>query len=120
MNKQQTMQTFWSSFGLPAYDETSVPDDAKLPYITYEATVDNFGYMISCSASLWYRSESWAGITAKAYEIDDRIGRGGVILDYEGGAVWLSKGSPWQMRMNDPDDDMVRRIVFNLNAEYFD
>ena len=120
MDKQQTLQTFWSSFGIPAYDETSVPDDAKLPYVTYEVLTDNFGNMLSCSASLWYRSTSWAGITEKSYEIDSRIGRGGVILNYEGGAVWISKGSPWQMRMGDPDDDMVRRILFNLNVEYLD
>ena len=28
MDKEQSLQQFWSSFGLPAYDETSVPDNA--------------------------------------------------------------------------------------------
>ena len=120
MDKQQTLNSFWNSFGLPAYDELTVPDDAVLPYITYETTVDDFGYLLTCSASVWYRSSEWAAITRKANEIGERIGRGGRMLDYEGGAVWLSKGTPWQRRMADPDDDMVRRIIMNLNVEYMD
>ena len=35
MDKQQAIHGFWSSFGITAYDENSVPDDAELPYITY-------------------------------------------------------------------------------------
>lgn len=120
MDKQQTLNKFWSSFGIPAYDELTVPDDAVLPYITYETTTDDFGNMLSLSASVWYRSTSWADITHKADEIGSRLGRGGKMLDFDGGAVWISKGTPWQRRMADPDDDTVRRIVLNLNVEYMD
>ena len=30
------LYTFFSSFGIPAYVEYNVPDNAALPYITYE------------------------------------------------------------------------------------
>lgn len=35
MNKAQAIQAFWESFGVPAYEESTVPDDAVMPYITY-------------------------------------------------------------------------------------
>ena len=114
------MNAFWNGFQIPAYDENTVPDDATLPYITYETQTDNFGNLLACSASVWYRGTSWEDVVKKAEEIGSRIGRGGIMLDFEGGAVWLTKGSPWTRRMNDPDDDMVRRIVLNFNVEYMD
>ena len=120
MDKLQTLHSFWSSFGIKAYDETSVPDNAALPYITYEVGVDSFGYAVSLSASIWYRDTSWTAITAKEMEISNRIGRGGVIVDYDGGAIWIHKGSPWATRMEEPTDDMIRRVILNTSVEYLD
>ena len=68
MDKMQAYHDFWSSFGWKAYDETSVPDIAVLPYITYESATDSFGTQLSLNASLWSRSTSWADITAKEKE----------------------------------------------------
>ena len=33
-----TLFDFWSQFGMPVYLQDNVPNDATLPYITYEAT----------------------------------------------------------------------------------
>lgn len=120
MNKIQTLHSFWSGFGLPAYDETSVPDDAVLPYITYEVSSDSFGESLMQNASLWYRSSSWAEITEKEQEIADFITRGGRMLNFDGGAMWLQKSSPWAQRMSEASDDMVRRIVLAINIEFLD
>ena len=120
MDKVQTLNSFWNSFSLKAYDENTVPDDAKLPYITYEVRTDSFGNAVAHSASIWYRDTGWLAITQKEMEISQRIGRGGVIVDYDGGALWIKKSSPWSNRMEDPSDDMIRRIVLNLNIEYID
>ena len=120
MNQIQALHTFWSGFGLKAYDETSVPDSAELPYITYEAGSDYFGHPMALSASLWYRSSSWAGITEKEMQIADFIGRGGRILTYDGGALWIQKASPWAQRMSEPSDDTIRRIVLNIQLEALD
>lgn len=117
MNSIQTLHSFWSGFGLKAYDESSVPDGAQLPYITYEVASDEFGYPLTISASLWYRSSSWAEITEKEQEISDFIGRGGRMLKYDKGSMWLFKGSPWAQRMDDPDD-MIRRIVLTVTIEF--
>lgn len=121
MDKFQAIHTFWSSFGIPAYDENTVPDgDDKptLPYITYDASVGSLGKSISLSGSIWYYGTSWALITAKLSEIESALGRGGVTLPIDGGAVWIRKGSPFAQRMNDPDD-MIRRIYINIEAEFF-
>lgn len=120
MNKIQALYNFWSSFGLEAYDETSVPDDSQLPYITYENADDNFGNEIAISASLWYRDTSWKGISEKSIEISDAITRGGKLVAYDGGAFWIRKGSPWAQRMSDDSDDSIRRIVLNLEIEFLD
>lgn len=118
MNKIQALHAFWGSFDLPAYDETSVPDGAALPYITYEVQSDEFGNALAMTASIWYRSTSWAEITQKEMQIADFIGRGGRMIAYEGGAIWIQKASPWAQRMADEADEMIRRIVLNVQIEY--
>ena len=42
MTKAEALHSFYSSFGLTAYEENSVPDDAEFPYITYNITTDSF------------------------------------------------------------------------------
>ena len=120
MNKVQTLHAFWSSFGLKAYDENSVPDNTPFPYITYDVSTSDFGGFVALNASLWYRSSSWADITAKEQEISEFITRGGRMLAYDGGAFWLRKAHPWAQRMNDASDDMIRRIVLSITIEYLD
>lgn len=120
MDKFQALQSFWESFGIPAYDENTVPtgDDAPaFPYITYDAVVSNLGTPVAMSASIWYYGTSWAQITAKMAEIQSAIGRGGKILRIDDGAIWIVQGSPFAQRMAD-SNDMVRRIFINITAEY--
>lgn len=120
MNSAQRLYDFWAGFGLPAYDETHVPSGASFPRITYETSMDEFGNEIPLTASLWYRSESWQEITLKANAIADTIGRGGVMLKTDNGALWLKKGTPFAQRMSDASDDSIRRIVINISAEFIE
>lgn len=117
MNKVQALNTFWNSFSLNAYDASTVPDDLALPYITYSVAEDDFNYSVSLTASIWYRSKRWDEITAKLEEIADTIGRGGVMVPYDGGAIWIKKGSPFAQRVTD-EDDSIRRIYMNIEAEF--
>lgn len=120
MNKYQALYNFWSSFNLPVYDETSVPDDAKLPYITYETGIDSWGSEIAMSASLWYRSSSWTDISLKAEEIASFITRGGKMVKYDGGCFWIKKGTPWAQRLGDESDEMIRRVILSIQIEFLD
>ena len=116
-DKWTALDTFWNSFGIPAYDENTVPDDAVMPYITYEASISNVFDRIPLNGSLWYRSTAWQGISQKASEIESYI-EGGVGVPYDGGRLWITKESPFAQRMNEPTDDFVRRIVLQIGAEY--
>lgn len=117
MDKIQALNDFWNGFNLIAYDESTVPDDASLPYITYSVGEDEFGYPVSLTASIWYRSKRWDEITAKLNAISDHIGRGGIVVHYDSGAFWLRKGSPFAQRVKD-EDDSIRRIYMNIEVEF--
>lgn len=118
MDNLQAYKSFWSGFDLRAYDETSVPDDAVMPYITFEVSEDDFDHTIALTASVWYRSTSWSEVVAKVKEIAEDISRGGKMVRYDNGAFWIRKGNPWAQRLADPNDDSVRRMVLNLEVEY--
>lgn len=120
MDKLQALHSFWSGFGLTAYDENTVPDNAQLPYITYSVTVDDFNNVVSHSASIWYYGYSWSEITAKEQEIAEYISRGGKVVHFDGGAMWIKKASPWAQRLSDPSNYTIRRIVLNLSIEFLD
>lgn len=119
MDKVQALKSFYSLFSLPAYEENSVPKDAKHPYLTFNIILDSFGGSpAALSASLWYRSSSWTDALAKEKEISEFIGRGGVNLPCDNGFVWIMRGSPFSQPMGDPSDDLIKRIYMNINAEF--
>ena len=119
MNKAQAIHAFWSGFGLPAYDQYTVPQDAQMPYITYSVMTGALNDMMVMNASLWYRSSSWEAITIKADQIAQAIGNTGyAIRAVDGGYLWLTQGSPFAQRMSDDADRDIRRIYLNVNAEF--
>lgn len=115
MDNWQSLQAFWGSFGIPAYDESSVPENEEMPYITYEAEKSEFDVNNALTASIWYYSQSWADISVKADEIWESIGYGGVVIN----KLWIKRGTPFAQRMSDPDS-LVRRIVLNVEIEFFE
>lgn len=119
MTKAGAIYSFWNQF-LTAYEENTVPTDAKYPYITYNLVTDAFsGESVSMSASLWYFSDSWKEINAKTEEISEAIGMGGVFLETEnGGSIWLKRGQPFAQNMSDEHSDQIRRKLINVEAEY--
>ena len=120
MDKYQALQNFWSSYGIDAYDESTVPTGdykPELPYVTYDISVSDFNHPIPLHASIWYYGSSWKPITEKLVEIESDIGVGGKIVPCEKGAIWIKKASPFAQRLSDPDD-MIRRIYLSISAEY--
>ena len=118
MTKAAAIYQFWNSFGLTAYEENSVPDDADFPYITYQLVTDSFGREIPLTASIWYRSESWTAINAKTEEISAHIGLGGKIIKCDGGRIWIKRGQPFAQNMGDESDDLIKRKYLNLTFEF--
>lgn len=118
MTKAAAIYQFWNSFGLTAYEENTVTDDATFPYITYQLVTDSFDREVQVTASLWYRSESWTGINAKTEEISQKISRGGKIIPCDGGAIWLKRGQPFAQNMGDESDNLIKRKYLNITAEF--
>ena len=121
MTKEAALYNFWSMFGLPAYEENSVPsgeDGAEFPYITYQVVTDSFGNDVALTGSVWYKSTSWKEANAKAQEISNVLSRGGVTIACDGGIIWLRRGVPFAQSMGDDSDDLIKRKYINLVAEF--
>lgn len=116
MTKNAAIQTFFSGFGLDSFPATSVPtgDDAPaFPYVTYSANTDSDIERTSVTASVWYRSTSWADLNAKIDQISREVGQG-VVVGCDEGAVIIRKGTPWAQPMGDDSDNMIKRKILNF------
>ena len=124
MTKAAALYAFFSSFGIPAYEENSVPTDEdgeppSFPYLTYELITDSFGTEIPLSFSAWYKSTSWTEANRMEETISKRIGRAGIHVPCDGGAVWFKRGTPFAERMGDASDQFIKRISMNLSVEFW-
>ena len=127
MTKEQSLYEFWNSFGIQAFEENSVPTDEaekpKFPYITYQVVIDSFDNQVQLTASLWDRNKD--GYSAllqnsiKLEEISKAIGLGGTFLNCDGGKVWIKRGTPFAQNMGDESDDLIKRKLINITAEFF-
>ena len=119
MSKASALYSWFSGFGITAYEESNVPSQPSFPYLTYTyATGDFDSWEVPIIVNLFYRTESNTAIDAKSEEIYTRIGRGGVTFPVEGGAVWLKRGSPFSQALAEPSDANIRRRYINITAEF--
>ncbi len=129
MNKSQAITEFWNSFGIPAFDETTVPEyiddghgnQVKLvpPYITFNIVEDSLNSVVNLYANIWYKSTSWREITLKTAEIAKRlVEMQPPTIELDNGRLYLTKGTPFAQRMSEPTDDTIRRMYINVQAEF--
>lgn len=118
IDKQQALSSFWNSFGVPAYERTTVPDDATLPYITYETAISDLDQKLALSGHLWERTTKWLFLDNKANEISRFIDDMSPIQINEG-YVYITKENPFARRVSDKNDSNIRGYAFNIGVEYF-
>lgn len=118
MDKWQAIDAFWNSFEWNAYDESAVPDNATMPYITYSASVASFESPVSLSASLWIHSTSFEEISQKSDEIARKLSPHFIMKLDDGEYVFMTQGTPFSQRVPD-ENDSVKRLYINVMAEYF-
>ena len=119
MTKAAALYQFFSSFDMPAYTSTSVPEDAIFPYLTYELITSTWeAGEVSLTVNLWFYTESEKIPNTKADEISRAIGLGGKILPCDGGYIWLKRGSPWCQSLSDETSPTIKRRYINVTAEY--
>ena len=119
MNKAQALHSFWNSFGIPAYDSSTVPseEDRGDFYITYEVATDSLDRAVTLSASIWKTNTySWKDVSDKAEEISDELIQvKSIPLDI--GFLYITRGTPFAQRMFD-ENETTRRIYINVIAEF--
>ena len=119
MTKEQALYQFFNSFGIVGYRNTSVPDDVKFPFLTYDVPISSFEEdPVSITLNLYYYTDSEATPDAKAEEIRNAIGMGGKLLNCDGGAIWLKWGTPWCQSLVDETNRNIKRRYINITAEY--
>ena len=130
MNKQQAYNSFWSGFGVLAFEENSAPaiSDIKaiaksmsLPddiYITYQVLIDDLNNAVYPTASIYSRSSSWEKADLLANTISERIQTMNTIRLDEG-RMFITKGSPFAQHQLEEGDYTIRRIILNLGVEFF-
>lgn len=115
-DREQALYRFWAGFGIPAYEENSVPADAAYPYITYSVSV---GDRVSLTANIFYRSSSLLEINSKTAEIESTLGRSGITARYNNGALWIQKGSPFYVTVPAEESDIKHKLL-NIEAEFIE
>ena len=95
MTKAQALHKFWSQFGIPAYDENTVPTGENrplLPYITYSVKTDSIGGILALTGSVWDKGTSWKTVEELAEDIAEAVGKDGYyITRVDGGYLWINK-----------------------------
>ena len=104
---------------MPSYAASSVPDDATLPYLTYELITSAWnGGEVGMTVNMWFRTTSEKEPNAAVDKLSKAIGLGGVFLHCDDGVIWFKRGSPWAQSMTDETDKKIKRRYINVTAEY--
>lgn len=119
MTKEAALHSFFNSFGIPGYPSSAVPEDAVFPWLTYDLTTSAWDDgEVGLTVKLWYYTTDEAPPNAKARELSERIGMGGILVPCDGGGIWLKRGSPWCQNLKDDADHNIKRRYLNITAEY--
>lgn len=106
INTATALYNFWSSFGIPAYSEGNIPDDAVLPYITYNICEPHWSDQASTFAKVWYQGTSYTAIATKVKEIKQRIGDC-ISLPVDDGSIYLYPEENFAQIQMDKDGEIM-------------
>lgn len=120
MDKWEAQYEFWSGFGVPAYEQNSVPDadHVVFPYITYEAASSTFDEEAYLTASVYTRSTSWEEADRISDLIEASMKNGGIVIKCDDGGIWYTARSPFSQSMGDPNDNMVKRKMLSVTLHF--
>ena len=116
LDKFSVQQVYWSAFGIPAYDELTVPEDAKMPYLTYQKANGSLGGVMNVSASVYYKGTSWNAIIQEVNHIEKFVDKQ---VFFDGGILKVRKPiSHFAQPMDEPSDKKIRRMVLTVEMEF--
>ena len=115
-NTAEALYSFWSSFGLPAYTTTTVPDEINVPYITYSLVESESLEPATHYAQIFYRSTSNVELMEKVDAIKAAIGTG-IRIQCEGGFVVLRPSTPYvQVVTDEVPENRYAYITLQINC----
>ena len=118
MTREAALHQFFESFGLKTYLSTNVPEDTEFPWLIYEGTSANWGDdPVSIVCQVWYHTELETEPNAKVREISEAIGVGGRVISYDGGRMWIKRGAPWCINVQDQADSATKCKQLNITIE---
>ena len=118
MTKGAALQSFFDRI-MTSYAASAVPDDATLPYLTYELLTSAWnGGEVGLTVNMWFRTTSEKEPNAAVDKLSKAIGLGGVQIPCDDGVIWLKRGSPWAQSLTDETDKTIKRRYINVTAEY--
>ena len=118
MTKGAALHSFFDSI-MTSYAASAVPEDATLPYLTYELITSAWnGGEVGLTVNMWFRTTSEKEPNVAVDKLSKAIGLGGVFLHCDDGVIWLKRGSPWAQSLTDATDKTIKRRYINVTAEY--
>lgn len=119
MDKQQALYTFWhEATGLEAYEENKIPDNAALPYVTYQTIVGALDEPVFPMGHIWCDKRlSFSVLDGYLARLEAYMGRGKLIAMDDNGVLFVTRGTPFAQRTSD-DTGAIGYLV-NLGVEFF-
>ena len=118
----EALQVFWSQFGIPAYAEDMVPEDAKLPYIRYSVAKAPLTSASVLTAYNYHSARLMGNVerAAVADQIAKAIPQGGIKVRLSGGGyLIMHRGSDFQTPNIDPEDPNVIGIRTSVEVYFY-
>ncbi len=123
MKKWEALYDFYSSFGIDAFEENSVPtgrDKPNYPYVVYEVQQGGFDpdNDTALSFTIVDKNDSFVPIYELADAIAATIGDG-KIYELDNGYLKIRTGTPWAQNQRDNADNTIRRLYSIIMVTYY-
>ena len=116
------LKSFLSQFGVPAYSETSVPDELELPYITYPIREPEWREQATFYSVIWCRTNGYEQALGLADSIMAAI-HDGARLETENGYVILYPANPFCQEMTgeteSQTDEDTKGLYINMTMNSY-
>ena len=117
MNWRQALTEYYSSFGMAAYPQESVEEDAEFPWITYNMNRGDFGEETALTLHTHHYTSSEAIPNAKADEIVKSM-RGGKMIHCDEGMMMIFPALPEWLSAPDQNDKNHKHRIINATIHW--
>jgi hypothetical protein len=123
LGKEAAIFGFFSSFGVQAFEQNSVPDGKdrpEYPYITYELKTGRFSeYDTSVIFSIWDDNNSIERLIGIAKSIASYLGRMGKVIKIDDGYILIMADNPFCEIGADEAIKTVKRARCSLKMRFY-